>query len=114
MNQRFCPHCGEVLVNDGKILMCQVGEMPLSPDIYERLEEAIENRKAANAADLDPEKQGMKCYFCGKQMLLTKSTFSYCCSHCGLIYSGVVVRRLVELHPHLKTDTFKYGYSKNT
>jgi hypothetical protein len=87
--------------------------MQLSEGMYRSLEDAI-GLTAPAVEELDSTKQGMYCYCCGKKTQLMKAAFSYGCSHCGFVFSGLNIRRLVELHPHLRTGKFEYGYVEDT
>jgi hypothetical protein len=113
-NERFCPHCGEVLTWVGNELTCQAGKMGLSQNMYQLLEAQVRSRGSVAELNFEGSIPGKHCYCCGTTMKgLVGDKISYGCERCAMVYPGLIIRRLVELHPHLKTERFQHGYSEN-
>ena len=81
--------------------------MPLAPWMENALEEAIMESDYCSKQTADGD--GIYCFGCGSKTI-TNSDGIHLCDCCGAKYSLLIMHRLVELHPHKKTDIFEHGY----
>ena len=96
----YCPRCGEQMTDREGRLMCERGQMELSPRMAQMLKECFVTRECPSSkVPLTYEVGGT--WFCpGCSIRMIESDGVVTCSQCGESLNEFIFD-LVEFHPHL-------------